>query len=101
MAVQPMDYRWSSHHCNAQGINEARITPHTRYLDLGFCPTERQQIYRALFQDALPTEDTEALRAHTHQQRALGSDRSRAQVEALTRRADTLRPRGRLRAGNK
>ena len=37
----------------------------------------------------------EALRAHTHQQRALGSDRFRAQVEALTHRSENLKPRGR------
>ena len=101
MVVQPLDYRWSSHHFNAQGISEARITPHPCYLDLGLCPTERQHRYRDLFQDALPAEDTEALRAHTHQQRALGGDRFRAQVEALTRRSATLRPRGRPRAGDK
>lgn len=42
-----------------------------------------------------------SLRAHTQQQRAWGSDRFRAQVEALTQRAATLRPGRRPHAGAK
>ena len=95
MVIQPDEYRWSSHHCNANGVDEARITPHLCYLALGANPIERRETYRSLFEEALSSEETEALRAHTHQQRALGSDRFRAQVEALTQRAATLRPRGR------
>lgn len=95
MVVQPLDYRWSSHHCNARGTDEARITAHQCYVGLGSSPIERQETYRALFDHAVLSEDTEALRAHTNQQRALGSERFRAQVEALTQRAASLRPRGR------
>ena len=62
---------------------------------------ERRETYRSLFDQALPSEDTGALRAHTHQQRALGSERLRAQVEALIHRAATVRPRGRPHASSK
>lgn len=48
---------------------------------------ERQATYRALFDHSVPHEGTEALRAHTQKQRALGSERFRALVEALTQRA--------------
>lgn len=98
MVVHPGEYRWSSHHCNANGVDEARITPHPCYLALGVHPTDRREAYCSLFNEALSSEDTDALRAHTQQQRAWGSDRFRAQVEALTQRAATLRPRGRPRA---
>jgi putative transposase len=101
MVVHPGDYRWSSHHCNASGADEARITPHPCYLALGTNPTERREAYRSLFDEALSSEDTEALRAHTHQQRAWGSDRFQAQIEALTQRAATLKPRGRPTNGLK
>lgn len=101
MVVHPGDYRWSSHDFNASGADEAGITPHPCYLALGTNPTERREAYRCLFDEALPSEDTEALRAHTQQQRAWGSDRFQAQIEALTHRAATLSPRGRPRAGIK
>ncbi len=101
MVVHPGEYRWSSHHCNANGTDEARITPHPCYIALGAHPTERRETYRSLFDEALSPEETEALRAHTHQQRALGSDRFRAQIEALTQRTATLRPRGRPRVRDK
>ena len=101
MVVHPGEYRWSSHHYNANGADEARITPHPYYLELGAHPTARREAYRSLFDEALSLEDTEALRAHTHQQRAWGSDRFQAQIEALTHRAAALRPRvGRLLALN-
>jgi len=101
MVAHTLDYRWSSHHCNAGGTDEARITAHPCYLALGASPRERQLTYRALFNHAVSPEDTEALRAHTQQQRALGSERFRTQVEALTQRAAGLRPRGRPPSSDK
>ena len=95
MVAHPADYRWSSHHSNGRGTDEARITPHLCYLALGPSPLERQATYRALFDHSVTYEDTAALRVHTQQQRALGSERFRAQVESLTMRAARVRPRGR------
>jgi putative transposase len=101
MVVRPNEYRWSSHHCNANGVDEPRITPHPCYLALGTDPTERRETYCSLFDESPSSEEAEAIRAHTRQQRALGSDRFQAQVEALTQRAATLRPRGRPRTTDK
>lgn len=64
-------------------------------LAFGASLQERQATYRALFDNSVSNEDTEALRAHTQQQRELGSERFRAQVEALTQRAASVSPRGR------
>lgn len=95
MVRQPVEYRWSTHHSNGHGAHETRITPHPFYLAPGTSLLERQTTYRALFDNSVANEDTEARRAHTQQQRALGSERFRAQVEALTRQAASVRPRER------
>jgi len=93
MVADPRHYRWSSHHGNAHGADEARITPHPCHLALSDSPLERQAAYRALFEHPLPHKDTEAVRPRTQQQRALGSERFRVQVEALTQRTATARPK--------
>lgn len=54
MVLHPGDYRWSSHHSNGRGADEARITPHPCYLALGASPLERQATYRALFDHSVP-----------------------------------------------
>lgn len=95
MVTDPLDYRWSSHACNAYGTHEPRITPHPAYLALDPEPSVRQQTYRHLFADSLETQDADGLRIHTRQQKAWGSEKFRLLVEALTQRAAAVRPRGR------
>ena len=95
MAADPRHHQWSSHCSDAHGADEARIAPHPCYLALGNSPLKRQTAYLALFEHLVSHEGTEAVRTHTQQQRALGSERFRAQVEALTQRTATVRPRGR------
>lgn len=97
----PGDYRWSSHACNAFGAHDSHITPHRLYLELGANDAARRQAYLALFGDAVSSEDLDALRTHTQQQKAWGSEHFRHQVEALTQRAVGIRPRGRPRSSNK
>ena len=101
MVTRPGDYRWSSHARNAFGAREPRITPHRLYLELGANDAMRQQAYLALFDDVASSEDLDALRVHTQQQKAWGSERFRQQIEALTQRAAGVRPRGRPRSHNK
>jgi len=98
MVEFPGEYRWSSHACNALGAHEARITPHTCYLALGADATKRQLAYRDLFFQPQPLDHLEELRVHTQQQRALGSDRFRDQIEVLANRSVIVRPRGRPRS---
>jgi putative transposase len=80
MALVPMHYRWLSHRSNAGGAEEAPITPHPYYLALGASPADRQETCRALSEHPVSSADPEAFRSHTSQQRALGSERFRAQV---------------------
>ena len=94
MTAPPTDYPWSSYRCNALGAFEARIKAHPSHLQLGAADANRQSAYRDLVANGLSREEADALRLHTQQQRVWGDDRFRAQIEALTQRTVTVRPRG-------
>jgi len=91
------DYHWSSHAHNALGLSNPTITPHPDYLRMGASDEARREVYRKLFAATLAPRELEALRAHTQQQRAYGNDAFREQIEALTQRCASVRPRGRPR----
>mgnify|MGYP001810140755 CR=1 FL=1 len=94
---RPREYRWSSHAPSAHGSHDPRVTLHLTYLRLGSTDEERQRSYQQRIAEALDPLETADLRAHTQQRRVWGIDRLRAQIEALTQRATTVRPRGRSR----
>lgn len=101
MVSAPGDYRWSSFGRNAHGSHDPRITSHSTYQQLGSDDDSRQRAYRELFCDSLASQDLEAVRLHTRQQKAWGSERFQRQIEALTQRAATVRSRGRPRTVGK
>lgn len=70
-------------------------TSHPEYLALGAGPTTRASAYRAVFADALPAELVRDTRGCLQQQKALGTGRFRAWVEARIGRFATARPIGR------
>lgn len=95
IAAQPLEYPWSSHRCNAAGAQDPLLTPHACYLALGPNAGTRASAYRALFEEALPAALVAEIRHYLQQQKALGSDRFRAWVQARTGRFATARPPGR------
>ncbi len=95
MVVGPHDYRWSSHHRNGYAQYDPMITPHPGYRQLGTDAATRCVRYRALFDDVIDASVVAEIRAHAQQQRAWGSDRFRAQIEAIVGRTVGVRPRGR------
>ena len=95
MTNEPSGYPWSSYHHNALGQPTPLITPHEQYILLGATPAARRAAYRALVHECIDENHLDDLRLHTQQQRAWGSERFQAQVEALTQRAASVRPRGR------
>lgn len=97
MVADPAEYRWSSYHCNARGQADRLITPHPQYLALGADASLRQSAYRALFKQALGDDELAHIREHVQQQKALGSSRFQAEIEALLARKVVVRPRGRPR----
>lgn len=94
MVLHPAEYPWSSYHCNALGKKNALITPHQIYQLLGNGDTECQLNYRALFDRHIPEAGLEEIRAATNNAWALGDDRFKAQVEKLSKRQATPKPRG-------
>ena len=97
MVADPAEYRWSSYRCNALGRTDKLITPHPQYLALGADAGLRQSAYRALFKQALGDDELARIREHVQQQKALGSSRFQAEIEALLARKVAVRPRGRPR----
>ena len=88
MAIDPIDYPWSSHACNAFGRDDPLIHPHANHLALGSTRQERCAAYRALATETLSQDDLDAIRTHLQRQHALGPDRFRVVIEAqLQRRA--------------
>ena len=95
MVAGPGDYPWSSHRAHAGEHEDPLLVAHSEYLALGADPTARAVAYRALFEDALPTELVAEIRDYLQQQKVLGTDRFRAWVEARTGRFATVRALGR------
>lgn len=83
MVDRPDDYRWSSYHCNALGVLDELVTPHTIYNDLGSSDNERQAAYRSMISACADTVDVNAIRHVTGQGAVLGDDRFLAQIEAV------------------
>lgn len=100
IAAQPLQYPWSSHRCNAAGAQDPLLTPHECYLALGPNAGTRASAYQALFEEALPAALVAEIRHYLQQQKALGSDRFRAWVQARTGRFATARPPGRPPQGS-
>jgi len=100
MVAHPRDYPWSSYACNAlgeAGPNGGWVRPHEEYLRLGRGASARQSAYRQLFRAAISAYDLGEIRACTHKGWALGGERFKAQVEALTQRRAVSRGVGRPR----
>lgn len=93
MVAAPNDYSWTSYHANAFGMDNRLIRHHQEYLALGSTPGERQTSYRALFKEAISDDRLKEIREHLQQQRALGTHRFQAAIEAELGRAARIRPR--------
>ncbi len=97
MVEHPGDYPHSSYRANAQGIADALVNPHRLYRRLGRTEEDRQSAYRQLFRGQIGKQDLEAIRAATHKGWALGNERFRDKIEALTGRRAAPLPKGRPR----
>ena len=95
MVGHPGEYRWTSFHANAQGAPDILITRHELYERLGQSGPERQRAYRQLFRAQLSGVDMEAIREATNKNWALGSERFKRRVEALSGRRSGLMRKGR------
>ncbi len=95
MVTDPGEYRWSSYHTNALGIASNLCTPHLEYLALGADSKERQENYQKLFSQNVEGELLAEIRANVNKGLALGNDRFKEEIEALTGRRVKTKKRGR------
>lgn len=94
MVMGPADYRWSSYRSNALGKAARLWTPHPIYLGLGQQEDERLTAYQSLFKAHMDQAMLNDIRVATNKGLALGSERFKLQIEALTGRRVTARKRG-------
>jgi putative transposase len=100
MVAHPRDYPWSSYRLNADGQdgpNSDWLVPHREYLRLGRSNEDRQSAYRQLFRAAIAKDELQAIRESSHKGWVLGSERFKAQIEALSGRQATSKGVGRPR----
>lgn len=95
MVAEPGDHAWSSYRANAAGRPDRLLTPHPGYLALGADPPSRAAAYRSLCAEGVPETLVAEIRSHLAQQKALGTDRFKAWVEARAGRFAGVRPTGR------
>jgi putative transposase len=95
MVEHPKGYRWSSYRAHAHGIADTLLTRHAIYDRLGSGEAERQEAYRALFQEPLAETTLSTIRAATNGGWPLGNDRFRQEIAAALKRRVTPRPAGR------
>jgi putative transposase len=101
MVAHPRDYAWSSYARNAygeRGANADWIKPHEQYLRLARGAEQRLSAYRGLFKAAIPRNDLAQIRDCTHKGWALGSEKFKATIEALSDRPASSKGVGRPRA---
>ena len=84
MVTRPDDYRWSSYHAHARGIDSQLWTPHSQYLALGNNKIQRIKAYREIFGQVLTNEEIARIRLSLEKEHALGTERFRIEMERLT-----------------
>lgn len=99
MVDLPAAYRWSSARTNLGLAHDARITPHSAYLDLGRTTAERTRRYSDFLHSDIEEVELRAIREHIRQERALGSERFQRMMARTLNRPVAVRPRGRPRSG--
>ncbi|MCK4840260.1 MAG: transposase [Methylococcales bacterium] len=86
MVEDPSEYVWSSYQINALGKESDLCTPHPEYLRLGGTKNERLENYRALFAHHVERGLLEEIRLSVNKEMAIGHDRFKEEIEALTGR---------------
>jgi len=99
MVDSPAAYQWSSARASLGLSDDARITPHPAYLDLGNTAAERTRRYSDFLHSDIPEADLHAIREHIRQESAFGSERFQRMMAKTMHRPVAVRPRGRPRRG--
>lgn len=95
MVDDPGDYVWSSYRAHAMGASPRFWVAHSEYISLGNDAAERQNNYRALFNESLCQPVIKDIRKCINSGLVLGTERFRSEVERLTGERQRLLKRGR------
>ena len=95
MVQNPGEYRWSSYQINGLGKVSSLCTLHQEYMSLGITASDRQKNYRQLFARHVEAELLEEIRTNTQRGMAIGNNRFKEELEALTGRRLKSKKRGR------
>jgi putative transposase len=93
----PAGFRWSSFHRNGLGRDDALITSHPAYQDLGKCAEARAENYRAIVNQGCASAEAHEIREMTSRHRAFGGRRFKQELESSHDRAMGIVKRGRPR----
>jgi putative transposase len=86
MVAVPGRYPWSSFACNARGMPDDLVTPHSLYMGLGWTDEARRAAYQSLFGSPLDEDTLEAIRNALNKGWALGGQAFCGELEARTGR---------------
>ena len=92
---RPVEYAWTSNHCNASGDPDPLVSLHESYLALGQNQQQRCSNYRKLINEVLSAEDCQAIGKAVHFSMPLGSEEFIEQIERRTGRKIGFAHRGR------
>lgn len=86
MVTHPADYRWSSYHANALGVESKLCSPHPLYLNLGVDAVSREANYRGLFDAHIDSRVVDDIRGSLQKGLVLGNDYFKDAIAELTGR---------------
>lgn len=86
MVKAPGQYKWSSYHSNALGINDINLTQHEIYKRLGKSNELRQQAYKTLFKNHFDTDALDMIRESTQQSTIIGGSHFQDEIEKMLNR---------------
>jgi len=95
MVEHPVDYRWSSYHCNGNNQYNKFVTEHEIYKSLGREPEVRSKVYRSLFDREIEEKDISMIRQSALFSVPTGSNRFKKQIEKVVNRKLGYAKRGR------
>lgn len=95
LATNPEQYDWSSHGHHAGVKQDPLVTDHPLYWALGNTPFDREAAYKALFEQALTTEDMHLMKEAALKGWVLGSAKFKASLAKAANRRISPAKRGR------
>ena len=97
MVDHPGEYKWSSYHANAQGVDMPFIEKHPLYLALGFEENERLAAYRELFRHHMDNETIHDIRETLNHELVLGRSYFQDKIQQISQRQTRMGAPGRPR----